>query len=137
MTVGGKSTTLDARLVSDELVERLDTPRVRVEGWRVAAFTLGGLGLGGLALGATSGGLVALDTSDAQPHCKAKACDAVGWADVNDAKTFATISTVSFIAGGALVAGAAALFLFAPHKARHMAFLPLIGPAFVGIGGSL
>jgi hypothetical protein len=138
MTVGGKSRTVDARLVSEELVER-QGPRVHVDidGWRVTAFTLGAVGLGGLALGATSAGLVALDTSAAQPHCVAKMCDAVGWSDVNDAKTFATISTVSFIAGGVLVAGAAALFLLAPHTARRMAFVPLIGPGFVGIGGSL
>jgi hypothetical protein len=144
---GGKLTTVNATLASEVSETPLAPPPVqpppeRTEryvpaGWRVAAYTTGAFGIAGIAAGAVFGGLVASKTSDARPLCPAKACDAVGWADINDAKTFATVSTISFIAGGVLVAGSAVLFLVAPHATRKMAFVPLLGPGFLGIGGAL
>jgi hypothetical protein len=144
---GGKLTTVNATLASEITETPVTTPppvqpperteRYVPAGWRVAAYTTGTLGILGIATGAVFGGLVASKTSDSNPHCPAKACDAVGWADINDAKTFATVSTISFIAGGVLVATAAVLFLVAPHATRKMAFVPLLGPGFVGIGGAL
>jgi len=143
---GGKVTTVNATLASNVAPVApppvLPTPVVRTEtyvpsGWRIAAFTIGGVGVAGLALGGISGGLVASKTGDANAHCPSKACDATGWAAINDAKTFATISTIGFIAGGALVATAVILFVVAPHATRKMGFAPIVGPSFVGIGGVL
>ena len=110
---GGKLTTVNATLAS-ETSDTVTTPPVQTPerteryvpaGWRVAAFTTGAFGIAGIATGAVFGGFVASKTSDSRPHCPAKACDAVGWVDIADAKTFATVSTISFIAGGVLVAG--------------------------------
>lgn len=143
---GGKVTTINATLASNvvEVTQPVVVPPpvVRTEtyvssGWRIAAFSIGGVGVAGLVLGGISGGLVASKTSDANAHCPSKACDPFGWAAINDAKTFATISTVSFIAGSALVAGAVILYVVAPHATRKMGFAPIVGPSFIGIGGVL
>jgi hypothetical protein len=144
---GGKVTNVNAALASEGTDTHTEPPpppppperteRYVPAGWRVAAFTMGGFGIAGLAAGSVFGGLVASKTSDAAPHCPMKACDATGWNAISDAKTFATISTVSFIAGGVLVAGAAVLFIVAPHATRKIAIAPIIGPTFLGIGGVL
>ncbi len=119
---GGKLTSLD---VAPEAEPHTTMPSERVEtyvptGWRIAAYAMGGAGLASLATGGVFGGLVAARTGDASSHCPSKACDQAGWAEINDAKTFATVSTITFIAGGVLVAGLAALFLFAPHRERRV-----------------
>jgi hypothetical protein len=141
---GGKLTTVNATLASEVTETRSQPPpppiperteRYVPGGWRVAAFTMGGLGIAGLAAGGVFGGLVASKTGTS--NCVAKVCNPAGWQEISDAKTFATISTVSFIAGGALLAGAAALFIFAPHATRKVALVPIVGPAFLGIGGAL
>jgi len=142
---GGKITTVNATLASEvtetpaqplpQVPER--TERYVPGGWRIAAFTMGGVGIAGLVAGGVFGGLVASKTSDAAPNCPSKACNPAGWQDIADAKTFATISTVGFVAGGVLVAGSVVLFLVAPHATRKIAITPIIGPAFLGIGGVL
>jgi hypothetical protein len=142
---GGKVASLEAKLTSEvPEASRASTPPPPTptetyvpSGWRVAAYATGGIGLASLAAGAIFGGLVAAKTGDASSHCPSNACDPVGWSDIDDAKTFATVSTITFVAGGALIAGAAALFFFAPHASRHMAIVPLLGPGFAGIGGRL
>jgi hypothetical protein len=142
---GGKVTTVAASLTALETSQDKAPPppppprmeRYVPAGWRIAAFTTGGLGLVSLAAGGVFGALVASNTSDASSHCPGKVCDPTGWSDIQSARTFATVSTATFIAGGVLVAGAAALFLFAPHASRPIAIRPLIGPGFIGIGGDL
>ena len=144
-TEGGKLTTVSAALVAEATqAPPPPAPEAPVRtvtyvpaGWRVAGYTTLGLGLAGLAGGGVFGGLVAARTSDASPHCPSKACDPVGWSDIADARTFATVSTIAFIAGGVLVAAAIPLLLFAPHASRRLAIVPLVGPGFAGIGGAL
>jgi hypothetical protein len=140
---GGKITTINATLAAEAgdksqppiIVVPEHTERYVPAGWRVAAFTMGGLGIAGLAAGGVFGGLVASKTSTT--NCVAKVCNPAGWQEISDAKTFATISTVSFVAGGVLVAGAAVLFIVAPHATRKIALTPIVGPAFLGLGGVL
>lgn len=84
---------------------------------RTIGLVAGGVGLVGLGVGSVLG-LVAKSThDDALTHCTPDLrCSREG-IDLGDrASTQATISTVSFIAGGALLAAGAVLFLTAPKK---------------------
>lgn len=143
-TTGGKLETVDALLDEDHATTTTKTIVVPVHvesrvptGYLATAYTFGALGLAGLAIGATFGGLVAWKSSDSSAHCPGKVCDASGWRDVNDGKTFATLSDVGFIAGGALLATSIVLFIVAPRHRGDLALAPIVGPGFVGIGGSL
>jgi hypothetical protein len=84
---------------------------------KTVALAVGGLGIAGLAVGGIFGGVAASDWSSA----KSESCSTCSLAqyreamsDHNSAVTAATVSTASFIAGGALVAGGLVLFLTAP-----------------------
>jgi hypothetical protein len=83
---------------------------------RIAGLGTGGLGIAALTLGVASG-LAAIDRNGAMnDHCNAdRACDPVGLDAGSQGKTYATVSTVSFIAAGALLAGTAYLLFFAPR----------------------
>lgn len=81
--------------------------------WRTIGWIAGGAGVVGLGLGATFGVLASSAKSDAN-------CDAAGFCDrdkLASARDHATIANVGFIAGGILLAGGAALVLFAPGGA--------------------
>ena len=67
----------------------------------VGPYIVGGIGIAGLATGAVFG-LVATSKHDSATAASTTQQDAIAQQDT--AKTFATISTVSFIAGGVLVA---------------------------------
>lgn len=83
-----------------------------------------------VALGVAGAGLVAVGVgsffglrafskwSDAEAQCPADRCTGDGRALADSASSAATISTVSFVAGGVLVAGGAALFFMAPKSTR-------------------
>jgi hypothetical protein len=84
---------------------------------RIAAIAVGATGIAGIGLGAVFGGLaVSKQTaSNSDGHCDASNfCDETGLSLRRQAITSATISTVGFVAGGALVAGGVVLFLTAP-----------------------
>jgi hypothetical protein len=91
-----------------------DTPAPDVNGssaWRTVGLVAGGVGIIGLAVGSVFGVMAISDRNGA--HCDASnACDPGGLSDANSA---ATVSTVGFIAGGVLLAGGAALYLFGPR----------------------
>ena len=87
---------------------------------RTWGFVVGGAGVAGIVVGGVFG-LVAKSTYDGE-HCP-KYCAAVP----SDALAQATVSTVGFIAGGALLAGGAFLYFTAPSVA--------VGPT-VGAGGA-
>jgi hypothetical protein len=81
---------------------------------RTAGLIVGGVGIAGLIVGAVTGGMALGKKSDGDvgcsegdpPRCPQAAVDAR-----DDGFTFATISTIGFIAGGALVAGGVVLFV--------------------------
>ena len=101
---------------------------------RVIGLVVGGVGVATLVVGAVMGGLASSKWSDAQDnHCRTDTlCDPTGVALVGDAKTFATVSTATFIAGGVLAAGGATLFIVSlGHGKRESAgltILPSAGP---------
>jgi hypothetical protein len=62
--------------------------------------------------------------SDVDSHCSGAVCDAVGFEAQEDAKSAATISTIGFIAGGVLLAGAVALVVTAPKSKSALVIAP-------------
>lgn len=81
---------------------------------------LGLVAIGAGVIGLGVGGYFGLRThskwSEAQDHCKGVDCDATGVDLATVAKNDGTISTIAFIAGGALAAGGLVLVLTAPKK---------------------
>lgn len=113
-----------------------DAPRSR--GMFYAALGAAGAGVVGLGLGATFGILASSKKGDADPHCPMKACDPIGASSLSDARTFATVSTVGLVVGGAFAVASVVLFLIAPRgsaERKHARIVPLVGPA-VGLAGA-
>ena len=92
-----------------------DEPQAATEGSpaRTWGFVLGGVGIAGLVTGAVTGALVLSKKSVVESECVDKLCSQEGVEAGEDGKLFSTISTVSFIAGAALVATGATLILTA------------------------
>jgi hypothetical protein len=111
-----------ARAASAEAIEPLGP-------WKTLGWVLGGAGVVGLAVGAASGVVALKDKSAAQ-------CDANGVCNqgsVGGIKSAARVSDVGWIAGGILLAGGAALVLFAPGAspgataAATVTVVPVVG----------
>jgi hypothetical protein len=83
-------------------------------GQRIASYVLMGVGVVGLGVGTVFGLKTSSTWTDAKTHCTGLECDRTGVQLATDAKNAGTISTISFIAGGVLLAGGAALFFTAP-----------------------
>jgi hypothetical protein len=85
---------------------------------RTLAYVLGGAGVVGIGVGVVSGLWASSTYKEASSvsHCPngPKTCDAAGVSGGHEAHTQATISTLGFVAGGALLAGGVLLFLTAP-----------------------
>ena len=99
------------------------------------AYAVGGAGLLGVALGAATG-LVAFrknaSSTDVCPNdgvCR----DASARSDNRAAGTWATASTVSFVAGGALLGAAVVLFVTASRPKVAATLRPFVPPS-VGLG---
>src|SRR5690606_33857894 len=87
----------------------------RGRGQRVLGLVVTGLGVGGLAAGAVFGLQASKKNEEAAAHCRdGNRCDAEGIRLDEEGRQAATISTISFIAGGALVVGGLLLVLTAP-----------------------
>ncbi|CAN5413509.1 hypothetical protein BH09MYX1_BH09MYX1_53740 [soil metagenome] len=98
-------------------------------GLRIAGLSIAGVGVASVAVGAIFGVLAGSKYADSNTLCHigsgdaADPCTTQAGVDLrDDAKTFATISTAMFIAGGVLVAGGLALFFAAPKAASKTAF---------------
>jgi serine/threonine-protein kinase len=70
--------------------------------------------------------------SDADPHCRGTMCDAKGASLRDDAVSHGNVATALFVAGGSLIAAAAALYVLTPSRRVEIA----IGPTSVGVHGS-
>jgi len=111
-------------------------------GIQIGALVVGGVGVVGVAIGAIMGGAALGATSDLESQCVADeasgtwGCDDEGLAQKDSIATQATVSTVGFVAGGALVATGVVMFLLGGQDGGSEAarLLPHIGPADVGLG---
>lgn len=99
-------------------------------------------GVVGIGVGIVFGLFASGNKSDAEPNCNAdlSACNGAGVDAMKSARTDATISTIGFVAGGALLVGGAALYLTAPRnepvKTIGLAVTPGPGGASVSLGGA-
>jgi hypothetical protein len=103
---------------------------------RVAGLATGGAGLAGIAVGTIFGFLSKSTYNDARAHCPAgpASCDDQGVAGGKTAHAQATVATIGFIAGSALVVAGAALYFTAPTGAR-VVIAPTVGSG-VGVAGA-
>jgi hypothetical protein len=81
---------------------------------RIAGIVVMGVGAVGLGVGTIFGLRTSSKWTEAMTHCTGIECDRTGVQLAAEAKNSGTVSTIAFIAGGALLAGGAALFFTAP-----------------------
>lgn len=104
-------------------------------GLRTFAWIIGGVGLASVGAGMVFMGLSLSDKNAADPHCPNKVCDATGRQSINEAWTFATVSTVLVIVGAAALGTSLVSFIVSPKSAPVQARL-FIGPGSAGLGGT-
>lgn len=104
---------------------------------RTVGLIVGGVGVVGLGLG-TFFGLRSIARHDEdQAHCDPNsACDATGVGLREDARDAGNLSTIAFIAGGALTAGGVVLYLTAPRAASTSRTSVGLGPGAITLKGS-
>jgi hypothetical protein len=82
---------------------------------RIAAYATGGVGVAGLAVGAIFGSFALSKKGTVSSECgvggDATACSPAGLKAVDAGRTFGNVSTVGFVAGGALLATGVVLFV--------------------------
>jgi hypothetical protein len=109
---------------------------------KVAALVVGGVGLAGVAAG-TVFGLLTFSAASQQKSACASSTTCANYAQASSAhstgETDATLSTVTFIGGGALVAAGAILFLTSPHVSEQPlpAMAVVIAPGLAPGGGGI
>lgn len=98
---------------------------------RTAGFVGLGVGAAGIGVGLVAGLFTLNAKSDADEHCPAQGCDSDGLSAQSRGKTWSTVSTVGFIAGGVGLAAGASLLLFRPARSSATAVTarPTLGGA--------
>jgi hypothetical protein len=111
----------------------------RTDPKRTIGIALGAVGIAGVAAGAVTGILVLGDKSTVADHCDpiTHACDQTGVNAANDGKTFSTVSTVAFAAGGALFVTGLVLFLTARSDAGSTVSTTVVAPQGYAGGAGL
>ena len=104
---------------------------------RLAGLIGGGAGVAGLVVGGIFGLVASSKWSSAKTDCGA-GCGPTAPAqqEKSSAQSAATVSTVSFVLGGALAAGGLALFLMAPSRSESAAWVQFV-PAVGARGGGV
>lgn len=87
---------------------------------RTAGFVVGGIGLVGLGIGAVFGAQAASKRDEANKYCDADSCTDAGHALEQQAFGNAAVSTVSIVAGGALLAGGVTMTLWPNRKSTSV-----------------
>lgn len=105
---------LSSRVAASEPGDRVGTGRG--DGQRATAFVMGGVGIGGILVGVVGGSIALAAKSGIDERCGPdKVCvDEAARQDAEDAQTAALVSTVGFIAGGALLGASIVVYLTAP-----------------------
>jgi hypothetical protein len=94
---------------------------------RLVGLGLGATGVVGLVLGSGFGWAALSEKDDRDANCAPAGCTTEGLAADDRARDRAAVSTVSFLAGGALVAAGLILYLTAPKTAGHVGRALLLG----------
>ncbi len=106
---------------------------------RTLAVVSAGVGVAGLAVGGIFGGLAMSDKNMQTSNCSAGSCPNRGQAqaDYDTASQNATVSTIGFIAGGALLAAGAVLFFTAHDAEAPTTGRVYLAPSTTGSGPAL
>ncbi len=85
---------------------------------RTVSLVLGGVGVVGIGVGAVFGIMALGAKSDAKADCSSDfaRCNQAGLGNLDSASSKATVSTISFIAGGTLLAGGVLFYVLAPKS---------------------
>ncbi len=109
-------------------------------GQRTTGLILGGVGAAGLVAGGIFGVLAISKNNQAKDICSGTTCpaDSDGESLTDSAQTFATVSTIGIIAGGALFATGGVLYFTAPSSdaSAELRVSPTWGGARFTLGGS-
>jgi hypothetical protein len=102
---------------------------------RILGLVVGGVGIVGIGVGSAFGLIAKSKNDSTSGHCNGSVCDAPTISTLSDAKTDATISTIGFAAGGALLAGGVVLYLLAPSapSSTGVRFTPGAAGSFAGL----
>lgn len=118
---------------------RVNAPAPQAQGsggLRTAGFAIGGAGVASLVVGAVTGGLAIAKKGEVDRNCEGGCNDASRDA-AQAGKAFATVSTATFIVGGAAAAaGVIMVVLGRPKAAVTGAVAPMPGGAALHLGGS-
>lgn len=87
-------------------------------GQRIAAFVAIGVGAAGILAGSITGAITWGQKGPIEANCLNHVCNLDGQAAAENAKTFGTVSTVTFIVGGVGLAAGAALYFTLPAPAK-------------------
>jgi len=100
---------------------------------RPLAYALGGAGLVAVGVGAYSGVQARLADDAAASHCPTlSTCDGIGVGGGRDAHDQARLSTITFVAGAALLAGGGVVYFTAP-RSGGVTVTPTGGPSGAGL----
>lgn len=96
-----------------------------------------GVGVAGLALGAVGGGIVASKASSLDDRCPDKRCPPGTQDRIDSASTWATVSTVGFVAGGVGVAAGIVMLLLGKSSGTTTTagVRPVLGARHLGLEG--
>lgn len=121
--------------VSTQPSPTMTTHEDRGGGLRTAGWITAGVGILGVGVGSYFGLAAVSKNRDSKGNCRtATLCDPAGLSLRNDAKDAATISTIAFVAGGALVAGGVTLLLLGRSDEEPRAALSVTGaPSFAAV----
>jgi hypothetical protein len=113
-------------------------PPSGMSGMRTLGIVIGAVGIASLATGTTFGVLASNKNHDAGTWCSSTTpnlCDPQGVALTNDAKNYALISTITFVAGGVALATGVVMFFMggAERRAPRARLLPNLGPGLAGL----
>src|SRR5262249_44319433 len=102
---------------------------------RLAGLVVGGAGVAGLIVGGITGGLTFAKTGEVEKACPIPdKCTVEGVAIADTARTFGLVSTISFIAGGALAATGVVLVLTSRSSTTpQTALTPVVLPGGAGL----
>jgi len=148
--VGSENRTIDVLMTSHQSAARdganeSHTTRRKEAGGsalKTVGLVMAGSGIASLAVGTVFGLSAKNKNDDAAKLCTGSVCSSQRALDLtDDARSAATVSTVTLIAGGALLVGGAALFLLAPSRESKSSVrvAPQVGPGLAGLtlGGTL
>ena len=110
-------------------------------GWKTLGWVSGGVGIASLGVGFAFMGLSISDKNKADSnHCFDKVCDATGRQIINEAWTYADVSTILVVTGAVALALSVTSFVVAatksPSSSKGAEARIFIGPGSIGMGGT-